>query len=492
MSMRVWSALALSFAVLPGPVSAAEVSSTWMVLGLREPNAPPVTELAAQFRKALGQEGFGRATVLSEAETKAALGAPTASVSTLITRIGDAEGDYQQFSLDAARAKFEAGLQELANVGGEEGVWESTKTARLLLGMVHLASQTRDAQVKARAEFEAILRVDPTFRPTSHSDDPIVLALIEKARLKVTREPVGQLVVSCTAPCGEGFVWVDAAPGGPVNGSPLRLPVGRYRVRVTDRRDSPRLRSFTHEVQVVSGTETKLVVDLVSEGALDLAGGPSFASPPEPERRLPIVQLVGQRARTSRLAFVWMEGTEVHLAVADTPGGAVLSHSAVRLPPDGQVGPACAALAKAALGGESGKEVASLPTSLVPPPPPAPREEGTRILPIAKWAALGVTVAVGIAGGATALVANGERNRLSEQLAGWGGAVPMSQAEQYASDRASMEDKERWGTGLLVGTAVLAVGTIGCFIADYLLAPQPAAPTAGTVRVLPNGFAVVF
>jgi hypothetical protein len=510
------AALLLPVAGWSAPPAASQV---FTVLGLRTPDGRPVADLTERVRKALGQQvaAGADAVIRSEDETKASLGVPVARTQVLIHRIGDAESDYQQFALESARTKFEAGLQDLASVGGEDGVWESTVTAHLLLGLVHLAGQGRDAASKARSEFEAILRVHPSFQPAGHSDDPIVLALFEKARAKVSREPTGQLAVSCSSPCPEGFVWVDAAPSGRVNGAPIKLPAGSYRVRITDRQDAPRLRSFSHEVQLTNGGEARLLIDLDSEGALDLAGGPAFVTPADADRRLRVVQLAARRVRRGKLALVWHDTQYVHLAIVDCATAKVERHAAVVAPPDGRLDVPSLELARFAVGG------GPPPLTVVPlaplleasPPPPAAPSDGIRPLAIAKWSALGATVALGIAGGAVAIAANSGRNRLNEQVASWGGGVPPAHESQYLADTDAVVNKEHWRNGLLIGGAVCAVGAVVLFVVDAHngdATPRPpdATPPGGgppkaselkpaspgaaalTLRWVPMGFAVNF
>jgi hypothetical protein len=468
-------AVAVAAFLAPALARAAESSGPQIVtvLGLRVPDGPPVADLTAQFRKALAQQVAAGAdlSVPSEAETRASLGVPTARTSALLDRIGDAESDYQQLLLDQARRKFEEGLQDLAQVGGEEGVWESTVTARLLLGMVHLATQARDASNKARGEFEAILRVDPTFQPTKQSNDPVVLALFEKARAKLSREPTGQLAVSCQTPCPQGFVWVDAAPSGPVNGAAIKLPAGSYRVRITDRRDSPRLRSFTHEVQVNASADTRLMVDLESEGALDLAGGPAFAAPADNEHRLKVLQLTAQRVRKGKIAAVWLDPQYVHLAIADASSARIERHAAVPAPADGRLDTACLELARFAAGSlPPPASVLPLPPAFdaIPAPPPAP-SAGARPLAIAKWSALGATAALGIAGAVVAASADSDRGDLQDLLKNWGGApTTREQAAQVADATASLRSKQGWRNGLFIGAGVAAAATAALFVFDAL------------------------
>ncbi len=463
---------ALAALISPAGVWSAEPAGAqdFTVLGIRTPDGRPTADLTAKLRWALGQQvaGGGRAVVRSEAETKASLGVPVDRTSALIRRIDDAESDYQQFALESARTKFEAGLQDLARVGGEDGVWESSVTAHLLLGLVHLAGQGRDAASKARGEFEAILRVHPSFQPAGHSDDPILLALFEKARLKVSREPTGLLAVDCSSPCPEGFVWVDGAPSGRVNGAPIKLPVGNYHVRITDRQDAPRLRSFAHQSQVTSGGETRLLVDLDSEGALDPTGGPAFVTPADVDLRVRVAKLAAQRVRRGKIALVWRDAQYVHLAIVDGVTAKVERHGAVAAPAEGRLDAPCLELARFAVGGEP-PPLAVFPLALTldaSPAPPAAPSDGIRPLAIAKWSALGATVALGVAGGAVAIAAHGDRTRLNEQVASWGGAIPQEHASQYASDTNAVVNKEHWRNGLLIGGAVCAVGAAVLFLVD--------------------------
>lgn len=501
---KVLSAAVLAALSSSGSAHAAEPAGaqSYSVLGFRTPGGPSVADLVSQFRKALAQQTAGAAAVQTEADAKASFGLPKAPTSEAIKRIGDAEGDYQRYLLDSARAKFEAGLQELVGLGGEEGVWESTVTARVLLGMVHLAGKDREAPKKAQSEFEAILRVYPTFQALGHSDDPVVLALFEKARAKVSREPAGELAVSCSSPCPAGFVWVDQAPRGKVNGPPIKLPSGTYRVRVTDRQDAPRSFSFNHEVKIQDGGKATLLVDLESEGTLDFAGGPAFAAAPAPEGRLKVLQLVGRRVQRGKVAAVWLDEQYVHLAVLDAASGAVERHAAVPAPVDGKLEGPCLELARFAAGGQP------LPPAVVPLapaldakplPPPAP--SGVRPLAVAKWTTLGTAAAVGIAGGLVAASVSSDRKKMNDHVAQYGGILYPG----WDSDANSLRNKQRSRNGLFIGAGACAAAAAALFIVDALgsgdsaapeKAPDGAAPAAKeaavSFEVRPDGIALAF
>jgi hypothetical protein len=486
---------------------------TYAVFGLRAPGAPPVTELVSQFRKALSQVATAGASaaVQSEAETRAGLGFAKISTGTLLTRLGDAEGDYQQFALDSARAKFEAGLQELASAGGEDGVWDAAVTGHVLLGMIHLAGKTRDAQAKAQAEFEAIVRVYPGFQAMGHSGDPVVLALFEKARAKLNRATSGELLVSCSSACPTGYIWVDAAPRGKVNGEPVRLPPGTYRVRVTDRQDAPRLFSFTHEVEIREGAQTRLLVDLESEGALDLGGGPAFLIPAEGDLRLRTLRLAAQRLHRGKVAALWLDAQDIHLAILDSATGKIERHAAIASRADGKLEAPCLDLARFAVGGEPP------PLSVAPLAPlldarrPIEPAQGARAMSIAKWGALGTTAALGVAGLALAISANADRSSLTDQQNRWGGTIPPQNLPKFSSDTEAVLTKERWRNGLLIGGAACAVGAAALFAVDYFgqhraAAPEnrqahrrtsesgggPARASGPAIEIRPDGLALLF
>jgi hypothetical protein len=508
------TAVVLGMPWLSGSALGAEPPSAapgYAVVGFRTPGGLPVAELVSQFREELARRSGGRAaSVQSEAATKASLGLSTAPTAVAIKRIGDAEGDYQQYLLDSARAKFEAGLQELVGVGGEEGVWESTVTARVLLGMVHLAGKDREAQKKAQAEFESILRVYPTFQAMGHSDDPIVLALFDKARAKVSREPAGELAVSCSTPCPNGFVWVNQAPRGRVNGPAIKLPVGTYRVRVTDRQDAPHLFSFNHEVQIQEGGKSALLVDLESEGALDLGGGPAFAIAAEPERRLNVLKLVARRLQRGKIAALWLDDQYVHLAVSDAATGAIERHAAVALPAGGKLEGPCRELAQFAVGGEPPPPaVLRLPPLLEArplPPPPAPT--GPRPWAIAQWSALGTAAALGVAAGVVAASANSDLKKINDRYTQLGKQVPPLQVPQYISDANAVLRKQNLRNGLFIGAGACAAASAAFFAIDRLtradaVSPEPRAAdgvaplkskpaTALSFEARLGGFALVF
>lgn len=476
------TAVVLGMPWLSGSALGAEppkAAPSYAVVGFRTPGGPPVAELVSQFREELARRSGGRASsVQSEAATKASLGLSTAPTAVAIKRIGDAEGDYQQYLLDSARAKFEAGLQELVGVGGEEGVWESTVTARVLLGMVYLAGKDREAQKKAQAEFESILRVYPTFQAMGHSDDPVVLALFDKARAKVSREPAGELAVSCSTPCPNGFVWVDQAPRGRVNGPAIKLPVGTYRVRVTGRQDAPHLFSFNHEVKIREGAKATLLVDLESEGALDLGGGPAFAIAEEPERRLTVLKLVARRLQRGKIAALWLDEQYVHLAVSDAASGGIERRAAVALPAGGKLEGPCRELARFAAGGEPpSPTVLPLPPLLdARPLPPAAAPTGPRPWAIAQWSALGTAAALGVAASLAAASAESDRKKLNDRYSQMGQQVPPQDYSQYLSDANALIRKQNLRNGLLIGAGACAAATAAFFAIDRLTRAGAASP----------------
>ncbi len=509
-------AVLLAFSCVSSAARGAEAPAppTYAVFGLRAPGGPPVTELVSQFRLALSRvttagTAGGSAAVQPEADTRAGLGLPKAPTGTVLKGLGDAEGDYQRYALDSARAKFEAGLQDLASAGGEEGVWDAALTGHVLLGMIHLALKNRDAQTRAEAEFEAIVRPYPAFQARSHSDDPVVLALFDKVHSRVSRAASGELLVSCSTACPTGYVWVDAAPRGKVNGEPIKLPSGTYRLRVTDRQDAPRLFSFTHEVQIREGAQTRVVVDLESEGALDLAGGPAFVTTPEAELRLKVLQLAAQRLRPRKVAALWFDAQDVHLAILDSAAGKIERHAAIAMPADGKLEVPCLDLARFAVGGEP----TPLTVAALAPQLDAHRSlepvEGTRALSVAKWTALGTTAALSVAGLVMAISANTDRSNLNAQWSAWGGRVPTQSLPKYSSDTDAVLAKERWRNGLLIGGAACAIGTATLFAVDYFTQhssespdpkqpdsrPSPGGPARAsgtTLEIRPYGLALLF
>lgn len=510
---RTWpiaaGAIGLAVAVLvPGPVLAAEslTGQSWTVIGFREPGGTPVAEATALFRAALERQlgEAGRNLVAAEGETKALLGGlSSGSAPAFVKRIAEADGDYQQFALDSARTKLESGLKDLASVMGDDGVWNAVKSGRFLLGLVHLAGGAKDAQARALAEFEAILRVEPTYQPSALTSDPQILELFEKARTRVARAPRGQLVLNCATDCPTGFAWIEGAPGGAVNGLPLKLPAGKYRIRITDRQELPHLRSFSHEVRVPSEGETRLVVDLESEGALLLGGGTFFEMAANPKIRTRALQVASQEVHIGHLAAVWRDATDLHVAVVDPATARVERHAAIALPESRKLDTAIAALAAFAVGGGSDARVTVLAPSL-DAKRPKPAGTGNLSLTIAKWSTAGAAVAFGIVGGALAYSAHSDFDRLDKQYAAWGGKVPASTQEgmQHLSDRNTAQDKQNWGTGLLIGAGVCATASIVLFVVDSYTSPAaPPKSTAaawtpegagGRVQVLPTGIAVAF
>jgi hypothetical protein len=427
--------------------STASNDQVWTVFGFRDPKGPAIADQAVELRNLLAQQMGSDGWVLSERETKTRLGAHGLSVvdiAAVIARVNEAESDYQQFELDAARSKAQAALQELVKMGGEIGVWEAAQTAHLLLGMGHLARSTRDT-ASARAEFEAILRVAPSFQPQGH--DPMVLALFKKAHDSVSHEQTGDLIVSCLGSCPNGFIWIDAAPNGRVNGAAVKLPVGSYRVRITDREDRPRLRSFTHEVQIRAGVETKITIDLDSEGALaSIEEGPTFDVPNDPDRRMRIIQAVSAN-RVGRSVFLWIDGGSLHAAVIDPSYPQIIRrHAMATIPSEGQFRAPCLELARFVAGNElpvPPKVISLAPSLAALPPAVEAKTEGVPVLTVVKWSGVGLTAVLGVVTSAYTI------NR------------------SIAGDNS--ETADHWRNGLVISTAIVAVASAAILvIVEYL------------------------
>jgi hypothetical protein len=111
----------------------------------------------------------------------------------------------------------------------------------------------------------------------------------------------------------------------------VNLPAGTYRVRITDQKDGPRLRSFTREVKISAGSETNLLIDLELEGVVSSAEGSTFNVPNDPERRLRIIQTVASR-KVGRGVFLWLDNEDLHAVVIDPVSGQIVRYAMVKIP----------------------------------------------------------------------------------------------------------------------------------------------------------------
>lgn len=504
---------------VPPPEKEPNDSSEWIVVGIRQPEEASIAPLVDDLRKALANELGPKGSAALGAQTiLARLGISSAPVSTLLTHISDAEGAYQQFSLDAAREKFQAGIQELGNVSGEPAVWDASLTARVLLAMVYLAAQERDAAANARSELESILRVAPDFRASGYSGDPVFLALFKKAEQRVRRLPRGTLRVTVPGRTG-AQVWVDTAPKGP--SEKIELPVGTYHVRVTDDRDSPRLRSFTHVVTIKEAEETLLTVNLDVEGTLDPAG-PAFALPLGGEQRSKLLSVLGRHLGSGRLAFIWFDGQKnLRLAIGDAMTGELMRGVAVANSDLASRANVISQLAAYAASGRIGASLVTVaPTfgevqvlrsrgdasrqeplqpqqpSLVPPLLLVSESSAATPgagLKIGAWASGGAAVAMAAIGIALTVHASTARTDLDNQFMRNGSVlVPYGSQATYGARRGELLTTERWGVGLIVGAAIAAVASATLFALDVRAAAVEPRLTLGGTADAPLGFCLGF
>ncbi len=490
------------------PDGSAIDSTEWIVVGVRGPDDPSVAPLIEDFRKALASElgPNGPSLVVSSQSVLSRLGTSSAAVSTLLTHITDAEGAYQQFSLDAAREKFQAGIQELANVSGEPSVWEASMTAHVLLAMVYLAAQERDAVTHARAELESILRVAPDFRASGYSGDPVFLGHFKKADDKVRHLPKGALRVAVPSHAGVQ-VWVDAAPKGP--SEKIELPAGTYHVRVTDEREAPRLRSFTHVVTVKPGEETLLTVNLEVEGALDLVGGPAFALSSWSNLRTELPSVLGERLGSGRMAFLWLDGQKnVRLAVGDAGSGRLERAVAVASSNSGDRSKVLADLAAYATSRKlspglvevaptfadvrlTASRVVEMPAQRRLPTTAPSVQTSSLGVRIGAWSSGGAAVVMAAIGIAFAVQASKSRTELDGQFLSDGQVlVPFPSQADYARQRGEQLTAERWGVGLLVGAGLAAAASVVLFVLDARGVEPSLA--GGRATAVPGGFCLTF
>ncbi len=441
---------------------AAEDSRSWTALGFREPDGPPISQLLAEFRKSLAMQiDYSQSIqVRSESETKALLGLSSQSAAVLVGRVRNAERSYQKYALDVARKDFEAVLQELPFAGGEPGVWEAAKIAHLLLAMIHLEEQNGQEEAKARSQLDAILRFESEFAASDAPDDPRIRKLLHQSREQLANLRKGTLRVTCKPGCRDGFVWVNAAPSERVDRSPISLPVGTYQVRVTDRVNSPFLKSFTRKVVITPGTETRLEVDLEAEGAADTEGGPAFLVARQTTPRVRAVQAISNTLKSGRLAILWLEGDyprqELHMAVVDGASAKVERRAFVTLKPESNSSLVCEDLARYAISGIANRNV------IVTNPVLSPKEEleipssgnVSRILNPAAWTVTGGALALGTAGIVVAATkASGNRSKVD--------------------------------TGLLIGAGACAATAIVLHIADWM-ASRPSTPQSPSRADIPG------
>jgi len=485
--MRIAAAAILAFvATAAAPGARAERLEAWAVVGLRagDPSGALRDEVA-DLRGALLLElsARGGGTVLDEEASRLRLGI-AGDLRVAREALEAAELYYFQLDLAAARANLERALDALAWGSGIPDAWEKTRDARMLLAMVHLASDAPERRERALRQLEAVVRVDSDWTPAASAWPDEILALHDEARARLAAGGTGNLTVRCVRGCGGGTVFVDGRPLGAPD-APLALPAGRYRVVLADRAERPDRTSLAREVDVVAGQDVVFAIDLEAEGRLRLEEGPVVLAASDERRWRDAASLVARRAAT--------EFTLVLLEAAPEAGRrAWLLDATGAIRADLSVDAAAEAplreLARRAL---AAKPAPAAPEAIVAAllAPPAERDSNTAASaateaapapaerPIAwqaaKWGAAGGAVLAAALGLGLHVDAADRDATLRSRLGSWNGVVPTSNAARAVRSEAdAIAAEANWGTGLLVGAGFLAATAATLF----LLEPEAPAP----------------
>ncbi len=449
----------------------------WTVVGLRAAGEPEIREEVAVLRGALSLElsARGSGVVRDEEQTGLRLGLRGASLRSVRDRIDAAELYFFQLELGVARENLEQALEELGHASGIPEAWERTRAARMLLGMIHLASRDEAGKRLAAEQFAAVARIQPRWSPADASYPAEVVELYAEQRRLLDAGERGLLRVACEPACAGGHVFLDSFPVA-VPGEAIALSPGRYRVVVTDRFENPQRRSLLHEVVVRPGDESRVTVDLAVEGSLSAEEGPGLGAARGTAPRRQAVEQVARRLGSDFvlalqaaedggwLAWVVDADGRIRRELALPPGapGGVesIAHLALTDAMPGALAPV--ASVGQPLVAERGSVEAAAPATRADP-----------VWTAARWGTGGTAVLAGALGLYLHLDGKARDEALRGQLRSWGGVAPSERAARATrSESDAIQSQARWGTGLLVGAGVLSATAITLFLLD------PEAPEA--------------
>ena len=458
--------------LLPNPVS-AEPLETWTVAGLRADDEAPLHDDLTALRGALSLEltARGRGSLIESERVRLRWGAE-ADLPSIREHLDTAELYYFQLELEAARRYLEQALDELPTASGRPEAWEWTRDARMLLAMVHLAAGDEQAQERAEAEFAAITRVDPAWRPPDTAWPPQALELYARVRGAEQVRQAGRLRVPCSPDCAGGGVFADAR----LIGAPaqvIALPPGRYRGAVGDRFERPTKRSLLREIEIRAGKETTLSVDLEAESDLATPDGLAVLAPIDADLRDARAALAARHAGTDNLLLLHRD-REGHLLAWGLDGRARLRGT---FETEGEGEEALSSLAaqvvRAYLERPEPPAEPEEPPAFVAADAPAPGG-APPALQAMRWGTLGAALVASGVGTWQHVDAAQRDQALGSRLDGWSGAVPDERSAAAARTEAdAIVTQQAWGTGLLIGGGTLGATALLLFLIDGADEPAP-------------------
>lgn len=444
--MRATSFLVLVALALPTAARAAD----WAFVGLVETGEPaPEAELQAALQ-AFSAELSSEDRAIPLAALVERLGFGSVDRTSIEEALAEAEMLFFQVEYEAARQKLETALAAIEADRGKIP-FEVRRDVRLLLALVFLEGfQDREAAARVLAPLAAIHVLPESVRRAAPGP---VIELWDEVRAAASARTEGWLYVDCTG-CHGGEVWLEGVPVG-ITQQSIALPPGRYSLVLRGLAGAEELRSLVHEVQIRAGEETRLLVALAAETSV-LAGPAVCVQAAKLGDAVDHAARLAPRVGADRLLAWRFEQDAIRVWAFGAAGERLGSWTR---PVEGEdLEATLAALAREILAPAPRAEE-SLPLQVLAAPDPEPSWR-----PVARWSALGATVALAAVGTWLAVEADSARSDLEALQAGRRSYASVEEARRASRLAETVESRQTWSAVLLTGAAAGAVGTVFLFL----------------------------
>lgn len=459
------TALAVFFSLIWPSMGLAE---EWAVVGVRssaEGSLVDVVETARVLASRFLEEGRPH-DLIDEEEVRKRLGAASFSMIEIDEAIMEAEFMFFQLAYEEALAAIEKALSMLSRHVGEEA-WEKIRSLRLLATLIHskMGPEAREAGIGL---LEPLAGIDPRLSLDEETAPRELLEMWEEAKARVTKDPEGWLRVDCMGECLGARVWMEGfLMGSP--GTAIAVSPGWYTVMVTDGVEGERRSSFPRTVEIASGEELSLEVELLVEANVHLFDGPTLVLERSRERGvLEALAFVAQRLETERLLGVRRveaQGAATLEVFLVDREGRLLHRNSAALVEGMEEESALEGLVRGAIRQEVDTPKDDGPVFAEANPALFQRVESpSRWPPSAKWMTVAATATMALGGWWLALEAGGERDELRGLEVAPGRYAGVSEGRRAQRLADSVNSKETWSAVLFTGAAVGAVGSLLLFL----------------------------
>ncbi|MFZ5467984.1 MAG: PEGA domain-containing protein, partial [Myxococcota bacterium] len=452
-----WVRLSLVAVVLAGRGWAEQDA----VVAVGDCQSGSAAALARSLRAALRERPGSK--VQSEEETALRLGGLSRSSLAEVERLlaGARYELFDQAAYDRAERALTTALEDLWRLPPTEERWRDVREVRTLLASIFLKTERKR---EAERELEALLRVEPEYRPDANLYPPSMRKFAEGVAGRLRREPSHALSV-VTLPPGLPVL----VEGKPLGSAPqtVRLPAGEYWVEASfgGRRGLPK--------KVRLPTRATVELDAGFEGAVYADVGPCLATGGSREERLAAVVRLAALLGVAQVVAVRVEepageGRYEVASMVDASSGQEVREAKVKVVPGGSPAGAMPRLAAFLATGEvlppveaikgAEKVVASAPVPArveIQQPVPANRS-GLRT---ASFVVAGAGVAA-LAGGGYLLLQAGRQNEQMTALCPESTCLPDSLAEFDRLERARGSSSSTGTVLVAAGGAALVTGVV--------------------------------